>query len=273
MLYSLPAFASVSISITPNPVSQGKTILVSVSGEGFASMKARFMGRQFDSIPCRGVWKILIPVPLNARSGKTPLHIYIADNGGKTRVHKKSVMVKKGVFKISRYYLKPTKKKLMRSDWVSEDWAPIEAQLIKKTPEKYWSGIFIKPTKGWITQLFGVITVVNNKRTGQHKGMDIAVEPALAYNTSIEAANNGKVVFSRSTRVFGNTIVIDHGFGIFSLYFHLSKLLADEGSMANKGDVIGMMGNTGVSSGPHLHFAMSVHNVRVDPAQWLAMEF
>jgi len=99
--------------------------------------------------------------------------------------------------------------------------------------------------------------------------MDIAVLPG----SHVLAANNGKVVFAKKLKAFGGTVVVDHGQGIHTLYFHLSKFVAKAGEAVNKGQLLALSGNTGVSSGPHLHWGMSAHNLRVDPSQWVKNEF
>jgi murein DD-endopeptidase MepM/ murein hydrolase activator NlpD len=77
------------------------------------------------------------------------------------------------------------------------------------------------------------------------------------------------VVFADDLKAFGGTVVIDHGQGVNTLYFHLSKIGVTVGQSIKKGEAIGLTGNTGISSGPHLHWGLSVHNVRVDPNQWV----
>ena len=90
----------------------------------------------------------------------------------------------------------------------------------------------------------------------------------MPIGTKVKAANNGKVVFAQKLSAFGGTIVIDHGQGVHTLYFHLSKFLAVVGQEVSKGTVIALSGNSGISSGPHLHWGMSVHDLRVNPLQW-----
>jgi murein DD-endopeptidase MepM/ murein hydrolase activator NlpD len=98
------------------------------------------------------------------------------------------------------------------------------------------------------------------------------VDIAAAVGTKVKAPNAGKVVFGEKLKAFGGTMVLDHGQGVHTLYFHLSKLLAEVGAKVEKGTVIALSGNTGVSSGAHLHWGMSVHNLRVDPIQWTKYE-
>ena len=125
------------------------------------------------------------------------------------------------------------------------------------------------PVNGSVSMLFGTREFVNRKPRGQHRGLDLAV-PA---GTEVGAANSGKVVFAQKLKAFGGTVVIDHGQGIHSLYFHLSKFLAQVGDDVTKGQLVALSGNSGISTGPHLHWGMSVHNLRVDPLQWTKAAF
>ncbi|MDW7771854.1 MAG: M23 family metallopeptidase [Desulfobulbaceae bacterium] len=97
-----------------------------------------------------------------------------------------------------------------------------------------------------------------------HLGMDIASTAAV----EIKAANRGKVVFADYLGIYGNTVILDHGQGIFSLYSHLSRLEAEAGRIVDKGVVIGRSGATGMAGGDHLHFSMLVHGKFVNPVEW-----
>jgi murein DD-endopeptidase MepM/ murein hydrolase activator NlpD len=97
-----------------------------------------------------------------------------------------------------------------------------------------------------------------------HLGMDLA---SVAHSP-IPAANNGKVVFTGNLGIYGNTVVIDHGFGLFSTYSHLSEFDVKAGQMVSMGEIIGHTDSTGLAGGDHLHFAMLVHNTFVNPVEW-----
>lgn len=84
----------------------------------------------------------------------------------------------------------------------------------------------------------------------------------------VPAGNTGKVVFRDYLGVYGKTVIVDHGFGLFSLYSHLAQLSVDEGQMVKKGDPIGRTGMTGLAGGDHLHFGMFVYNTYVNPVEW-----
>jgi murein DD-endopeptidase MepM/ murein hydrolase activator NlpD len=97
-----------------------------------------------------------------------------------------------------------------------------------------------------------------------HLGIDLA---SVAHSP-IPAANNGKIIFTGYLGIYGKTVIIDHGFGLFSTYSHLSGFNVKEGQVVSRGEIIGHTGSTGLAGGDHLHFAMLVHNTFVDPVEW-----
>lgn len=97
-----------------------------------------------------------------------------------------------------------------------------------------------------------------------HLGIDLA---SLAHSP-VPASNNGKVVFAGSMGIYGKTVVLDHGFGLFSMYAHLSAVNVSEGQIVANGKIIGRTGSTGMAGGDHLHFAMLVHDTFVNPVEW-----
>jgi murein DD-endopeptidase MepM/ murein hydrolase activator NlpD len=97
-----------------------------------------------------------------------------------------------------------------------------------------------------------------------HMGIDLA---SIA-RSPIPAANRGKVVFVGQIGIYGNTVIIDHGFGLLSLYGHMSSINVDRDQLVTKGDIIGKTGSSGLAGGDHLHFGMLVHNTYVNPIEW-----
>jgi hypothetical protein len=97
-----------------------------------------------------------------------------------------------------------------------------------------------------------------------HTGVDLA----STFQAPIPAANSGKVAFVGRIGIYGGTVVLDHGFGLFSSYSHLSGFSVEPGQMVSRGDIIGTSGQTGMAGGDHLHFSMMVHNTFVNPVEW-----
>ena len=128
--------------------------------------------------------------------------------------------------------------------------------------EKLWDGQFIQPVEGPITSSFGLYRYINGSTTAsRHQGIDIAV----AEGTPVPASNRGQVVFADFVIMTGNTVVIEHGAGLKTIYMHLSEIDCEEGDMVEQGDIIGLVGSTGYSTGPHLHFEVRIGDQSVSP--------
>ena len=133
--------------------------------------------------------------------------------------------------------------------------------------EKYWSGKFAMPLRQEalkVSSSFGYTRIVNGVAS-IHGGVDF---PA-PQGTPVTAPNRGRVLFAGFLKLTGNTVVVEHGFGLKSWYYHMDSLDCKTGDMLETGDPIGKVGTTGFSTGNHLHFAMSVNNIYVNPWQYL----
>ncbi len=129
-------------------------------------------------------------------------------------------------------------------------------------PEKYWEGVFITPAEGRISTAYGLFRYTNGSTTpSRHAGIDIAADE----NAAVVAPNAGKVVFAEYLLNTGNTIVIEHGGGLKSYFFHMDALSAEVGQMVEKGQPIGLVGGTGYSTAPHLHYEVRIGNQTINP--------
>lgn len=137
------------------------------------------------------------------------------------------------------------------------------------SPVKYWGGNFSIPATGVITSGFGHYRWYYGGFSSVHRAIDIA----NVVGTSIHAPNAGKVVYVGNTPDRGNNIVLDHGLGVYTCLFHLSEMFVEKGDIVRKGDVIASLGNTGLSSGPHVHWEMVVNGRRVNPLDWTSRKY
>lgn len=131
------------------------------------------------------------------------------------------------------------------------------------TPEKLWDGEFMFPLKVTykITTTYGTYRTFSNGATEYHNAIDYAAKGG----SYIYATNSGRVLFSGFLHLTGNTIIIDHGMGVLSWHYHMNERWCSTGEDVRKGDVIGTVGTTGLSTGNHLHFGMSVCGNFVNP--------
>lgn len=138
----------------------------------------------------------------------------------------------------------------------------------KSSDKELWEGTFLRMKDAAPMALFGDkrTYVYNGKIVGEsiHEGVDLASNA----RSPIEAANKGIVVFTGSLGIYGNTVIIDHGLGMFSLYGHLSSIDTTVGKNVAKGEKIGLSGMSGLAGGDHLHFSLIVGGKFVDPKEW-----
>ncbi len=141
----------------------------------------------------------------------------------------------------------------------------VEKVLFHFTPASYFRGNFIYPLHFPISSPYGRVRIINGKQRSIHLGVDFAT----GYGKKVRAINRGRVVFCAPLLFSGNSVFIDHGMGIISEYFHLSRILVSKGEMVKKGQVIGLTGKSGRATGPHLHLGISILGEAVDPISFL----
>jgi murein DD-endopeptidase MepM/ murein hydrolase activator NlpD len=130
------------------------------------------------------------------------------------------------------------------------------------TPERLWDGNFRIPLDGVTTgSNFGKRRILNGNPGSPHGGMDL---PG-ATGTPVHAAQRGRVALAEELFFSGNTVVVDHGLGIYTFYGHLSEIDVKAGDAVETGIVLGKVGATGRVTGPHLHWGLTVERARVNP--------
>jgi murein DD-endopeptidase MepM/ murein hydrolase activator NlpD len=138
----------------------------------------------------------------------------------------------------------------------------------KSDPEPLWSGAFLRMTNAKRMAGFA------DHRTYVHNGKEIdqqvhmGVDLASLVMSPVEASNRGNVVYADELGIYGNTVILDHGCGLFSMYSHLSRIDVKQGQVLEKGEPLGLTGATGLAGGDHLHFGMLIHGVYVTPIEW-----
>ena len=138
-----------------------------------------------------------------------------------------------------------------------------------KTADKFlWSQPFMRQPHSQAESNFADVRnyIYHGKKIDQqvHLGYDLAV----TQHVGVEASNDGKVVYAAPLGIYGNCIVVDHGYGLQTIYGHLSRIDVHEGDMVKRGQVMGLSGMTGMAGGDHIHFAMQLDGVQIDPKEW-----
>jgi murein DD-endopeptidase MepM/ murein hydrolase activator NlpD len=142
-----------------------------------------------------------------------------------------------------------------------EEQEKILQSLNKVTAQRFWEGRFIIPVEGKIAGSFGLRRIMNGQARSPHSGEDINAPKG----TEVHATNEGVVALVGNFFFSGKSVVLDHGLGLYSMYFHLDEVDVAEGTKIRKGAVVGKVGATGRATGPHLHWGTRINGARVNP--------
>ena len=158
-----------------------------------------------------------------------------------------------------------------RLEWLSKQ-AAVQEQILSELTQaaeqrssRWASTPSIWPVKGWVTSGFGPRISPFTEKPAWHDGLDIGA----AHNAPVQAPAQGRVTSTGFDPKLGNIVRVDHGFGIETLYGHLAKALVKEGQRVNRGDVIALVGSSGLSTGPHLHYMVKVNGQALDPTKYI----
>jgi murein DD-endopeptidase MepM/ murein hydrolase activator NlpD len=157
---------------------------------------------------------------------------------------------------------------------ISKKYEHDEAAMIHKLmrqliPEQYWEGMFDFPVDGPIETEFGIHRLRNHKDAGFHKGMDLKAKGG----TPLKASAGGIVTLAKNLHAHGRTVLINHGQGVTTIYLHMKSFSVKPGQKVVKGQEIGKVGSSGISTAPHVHWQVCVHGVPVNPKTWTETEF
>jgi murein DD-endopeptidase MepM/ murein hydrolase activator NlpD len=214
------------------------------------------------------IWRGLIGIDLETARGRYPLQLRgtLLDGEAVRAVHTLDVRDKKFATRrltVDEQYVTPPK--------ALEERIANEAKLLAEvfaavTPEKRWQGPFVVPVPARPNSNFGRRSILNGKPRSPHTGIDF---PADA-GTPIRAPNSGRVVLAADLYYSGNTVILDHGLGLYSFFAHLSRFSVHDGDVVKTGGIVGRVGSTGRSTGPHLHWTVRLVGTRVDPLSLMA---
>jgi murein DD-endopeptidase MepM/ murein hydrolase activator NlpD len=208
----------------------------------------------------------MIGIDLEKPAGRYEYTISWKDAAGQEKSCSAAVVVRTGKFptehlKVEKQFVQPDPEQQKRAE---DDSKKMRAIYDTVTPQPLWKGAFHMPLKEVATGgNFGRRRVLNGVARSPHAGVDF---PAPT-GTAVFAPQAGKVVLAEDLYYSGNTIVIDHGFGIYTLYAHLSQFVAHAGDSVEAGTEIGKVGATGRVTGPHLHWGLTIDHARVNALQ------
>ena len=263
-----------SATIEPLPMVQGGTEVLRVQAQEAATLSGLLVDKPLHFFPSTNGQIALQGVDVLLEPGVYPLFLEATFPDGSKQSFQQMVLVKSGNY---------LSEDIILNDSSTIDPAVTEPELqnliaitTPATPTRYWDGIFNAPAvfPDCFTSRYGtrrVYKVVNSdtELPGFHSGLDFCGGEGL----QIYAPAAGKVVFAAPLTVRGNATIIDHGWGVYSGFWHQSQQFVNVGDMVEPGQVIGLVGGTGRVTGPHLHWEVWVNGIQVNPLDWLSKAY
>jgi len=257
----------------PNDLHQGSPAFITVELDKPATrVTGNFVNQPFTFFHEEGnakVWHALAGVDLETSPGQYGLDVIATLPGGRTAKKSTQITVAPGDFKtgditVPENYVNPSDAEQKQ---IADDEVLKKRAYLHSASHILWSGDFLKPVSAESTPSFGESRILNEEKTSLHTGTDYPVKEG----TPVLVANSGTVVLTRSLFYEGDTVIVDHGEGLFTVYLHLSRTDVKEGDTLKKGDRIGLSGTSGRVTGPHLHFGVRWQGAWLDPVQLLAL--
>lgn len=257
---------AIEFNISSSTIANGKTILVefkkdeSIKYEHVRIDKKRY--KIYDNY-------VLIPISYYEKPKKIKLIVNYRQHSDKMKFHIINIRIvdakyKKEILKVAKGKVSLSKLNKIRA---AKEYKEAMNIYNKITRESYLETKFIMPLNSKVTSEFGNARIYNNSLKGYHGGTDFRA----GVGTKIISSNDGVVVLVKDRFYSGGTVIIDHGRGIYTSYFHMSSFDVKKNQRVKKGQTIGLSGVSGRVTGPHLHFSARVSAIQVDPLQLIKL--
>jgi murein DD-endopeptidase MepM/ murein hydrolase activator NlpD len=250
----------------------GEIVLLEVeSSRPLRQLRAVAFGHEF---PCYldgsgPRWTGLVGIDLDTKPGRYAVKVSGSDIDGKPVASEDTLTITAKKFPtreltVDEKFVNPPASVMAR---IKEESERVRAIFDAVSVQRYWHGPFRVPVPGPAISEFGKRSIYNGQPRSPHTGTDFQG----ATGTPIQAPNAGKVVLAANLYYSGNTIILDHGQGLYSYFGHLSAFSVRAGDQVNSGDVVGKVGATGLVTGPHLHWSVRLVGTRVDPLSLISV--
>ena len=258
LLFLSTSDSAVSVQVQPEEVHPGDVFILTLNSGGIAAAEAEFLNEAIDFHPVdSGMLIAFAPVDIKTAPKKYIIRI----THGKEHY---SAEINVVPFEFRTIHLTVSEEKVTLSPKsqkrVDKEYA-LQKKIWGRKTSIAWNGQFTKPTGTEISTEYGVKLIFNKKRTSIHRGMDFRGKTGAP----VTAVNSGTVVLSQDLFYGGNTLVVDHGMGLYSVYMHLSEFKVREGDKVIKEQVVGFVGSSGRATGPHLHLSVKLGGLSVNP--------
>ncbi|HML22871.1 MAG TPA: M23 family metallopeptidase [Aggregatilinea sp.] len=270
---ALPALATAQttravVTVNAQWVKQGGLTTVYVAGDQITNVTGMFQERGVYFYPSKLGYKALLSASIDLKADTYPLQLLIEYADGTSERIDQPVTVASGGYATVSLYVVGALLPLTDPTVEDAEIAKVFNIMDRFTPARYWDGGFILPNPNDLVAWFGTYRSYNGQSyLSRHTGIDIAVGEGVP----VPVSASGRVVLSQPLPIRGGYVLVDHGWGIYTGYAHLSERFVVPGDWVNQGDVIGMSGMTGRVTGAHIHFEIAVDGAWIDPEDFLAL--
>lgn len=250
------------LAVEPANPAPGEATLATlwVVGGSLPRATLEAFGRKQAMFPVGNRLAAWLAVPATQAPGEASVTAWLEGEGAPDRVMA-TLTVRARQFPASHIRVAPSQLEVRSPEKLKEDQEKVRKAKSNSAPLPLCQGEFVLPLEGPVSTAYGHIRYINDREAGRHSGVDL-VAPA---GTPVAATNSGQVVFAGRLHAAGLTVIVDHGLFLFSSYSHLSRIAVRAGDPVSRGQVVGWVGSTGFSTGPHLHWSTTVGLIPVDP--------
>ena len=259
----------IHLSVKARSVQPGEVVVLSISPRSpSGSARVHAFGKELATYEDGDGWRAIIGIDLGTKPGNYSVRVEsgvpegLAHATYELRVEPKTFRTRR--LTVDEAFVTPPPSELPR---IEREAAMLTEIWNASSSSRLWTMPFARPVAQEANSAFGTRSILNGKRRTDHGGADF-LSPA---GTPIAAPNAGRVALAQNLYFSGNTVIIDHGLGMFSMLAHLSRIDVQPGDVVTVGQTIGLVGATGRVTGPHLHWAVRINAARVDPLSLLAI--
>lgn len=267
-----PSSPAISYDVQPPQPIQGQSIRLQLNVANNTPVSGMFMGRPMDFAQLDDNTRVsIVAVHALAAPGVYSFDLMFSTSSGTSFPYEIRIGILNGDYGQEAIVIPPERSNLLEPRLVQSELDQVSAVMTGFTPTPYFNGTFSLPSAGPITSIYGTRRSYNGSPIDNnfHGGTDFGG----AVGSPITAPADGIVVMAQGLDVRGNVVILDHGWGVYTGYWHLSEISVAVGQDIERGEILGLLGNTGLVTGAHLHWEMWVQDVQVDPMQWVEQAF
>jgi murein DD-endopeptidase MepM/ murein hydrolase activator NlpD len=264
--------AIIALDLTPLTLREGKTGRVRLTTRATATVTATFLDRAVPVISVGdGVsFVVWVVAPLATPAGIYPFALSITEASGEVTPFAFNIQIEAGAYGRVNVSLPADKAALLGKPVEDNELNILRAVTEKFNPDRYFDGPMSLPAAAAMNAPYGTLRAYNG---GAFDSYHFGADFAGAAGSAILAAASGRVVLADTLNIRGTSVILDHGWGVYTNYSHMSERYANIGEFVQAGQIIGLVGSSGRAQGPHLHWELWVNGTAVDPLQWVYQAF